>query len=78
MSPERTKAERQADREAVVAYHEAELAKLLERLRTGFADYDAETIDAFELDAPIHRYQTSPAPDDGPGAPAGHGSPGLA
>lgn len=32
-----TKAERRADREAVGSYHEAELAKLLECARAGFA-----------------------------------------
>lgn len=56
MAQERTKDERRADREAVGHYHEAELSKLLERVRSGFASYDAGTIDAFELDDLIHRY----------------------
>lgn len=57
MAKERTKAERRADREAVGSYHEAELAKLLERVRSEFASYDAGTIDAFELDDLIHHYK---------------------
>ena len=57
MTLERTKAERRADREAVGAYHEAELAKLIERIREGLASYDARTIDAFELDELLHRYK---------------------
>src|SRR4051794_11899540 len=57
MDQARTKAERRADREAVGAYHEAELRGLLERVREGFAAYDAGEIDAFELDDLIHRYK---------------------
>jgi hypothetical protein len=51
-----TKAQRQADREAVGAYHEQEQAKLLEHVRDGFARWDAGAIDAFELDELIHHY----------------------
>jgi hypothetical protein len=57
MAEQRTKAQRRADREAVGAYHEAQLAWLLERLRVGFARYDAGEIDAFELDELIHHYK---------------------
>jgi hypothetical protein len=57
MAEQRTKAERRADREAVGAYHEAELARLLEHVRVGFARYDAGEIDAFELDELIHHYK---------------------
>ena len=57
MPEPRTKAQRRADREAVGAYHEAQLAKLLERVRDGFERYDAGTIDAFELDDVIHHYK---------------------
>jgi hypothetical protein len=57
MPQERTKAERRADREAVWAYHEAELGKLLEHVRDGFSRYDAGAIDAFELDELIHHYK---------------------
>lgn len=39
------------------AYHEAELSKLLDRVRAGFAAFDANTINAFELDEIIHRYK---------------------
>jgi hypothetical protein len=57
MPEARTKAQRRADREAVGGYHEAQLAKLLERVRDGFARWDAEEIDAFELDELIHHYK---------------------
>jgi hypothetical protein len=33
------------------------LADLLERVRSGFAKYDAAEIDAFELDDLIHQYK---------------------
>jgi hypothetical protein len=52
-----SKAERRAARAAVGAYHEAELARLLEHVREGFARYDAGEIDAFELDDLIHHYK---------------------
>lgn len=39
------------------AYHQAKLAELLEHVRTGFAEYDAGKLDAFELDAIIHQYK---------------------
>lgn len=51
------KAKRRAYGELVGMYHRAELAKLLEHVRTGFAAYDASQIDAFELDELIHRYK---------------------
>lgn len=52
-----TKAERRAARALVANYHEAELAKLIDRIRDGLARYDAGDIDAFELDDLIHHYQ---------------------
>ena len=52
-----SKAERRAARAAVGAYHEAELARLLEYVREGLARYDAGEIDAFELDDLIHHYK---------------------
>ena len=52
-----SKAERRAARAAVAAYHEAELGKLIERLRAGIARYDAGEIDAFELDDLVHHYK---------------------
>src|SRR5215216_370982 len=52
-----SKAERRAARAAVGAYHEAELARLLEHVREGLARYDAGEIDAFELDEEIHHYK---------------------
>jgi hypothetical protein len=39
--PEPSKVERRAARAAVGAYHEAELARLLEHVREGIARYDA-------------------------------------
>jgi hypothetical protein len=51
-----TKAERRAARAAVAAYHEAELAGLIDHVREGLARYDAREIDAFELDELIHHY----------------------
>lgn len=60
-SPERAgeRAERRAARQAIGAYHEAQLRLLLDRVRDGFGRLDAEEIDAFELDELIHRYQRS-------------------
>jgi hypothetical protein len=52
-----SKAERKADLALVAGYHEARLAELLERVREGFARYDAGELDAFELDELIHRYK---------------------
>ena len=52
-----SKAERRAARAAVGAYHEAELARLLEHVREGLERYDAGEIDAFELDDLIHHYK---------------------
>jgi len=52
-----SKAERRAARAAVGAYHEAELARLLEHVREGLQRYDAGEIDAFELDELIHHYK---------------------
>jgi hypothetical protein len=57
MAEPRSKAQRRADREAVGAYHEAQLTKLLEHVREGFDRYDAGAIDAFELDDLIHHYK---------------------
>jgi hypothetical protein len=44
-------------RATVVAYHETELARLIEHVREGLARYDAGDIDAFELDELIHHYK---------------------
>ncbi len=51
------KASRQAARELIATYHQAELRKLLEHVRTGFDQLDAGTIDEFELDDLIHHYK---------------------
>lgn len=48
---------RRAARAAVGRYHEAELRRLIERVRDGLARYDAGEIDAFELDDLIHHYK---------------------
>jgi hypothetical protein len=55
--PSNEKAKRRADWALLVAYHEAKLAELLEHVSEGFDRYDAGEIDAFALDALIHRYQ---------------------
>jgi hypothetical protein len=54
-----SKALRRAPRESVAAYHEAQLASLIEHMRDGIARYDAGEIDAFDLDELIHRYKRS-------------------
>lgn len=51
------KAERQAARELVGRYHQAELRKLLDHVRDGFARLDTGEIDEFELDQLIHQYK---------------------
>ena len=55
----KAKAARRAAREAVGAYHEAQLAALIEHVRDGIARYDAGKIDAFDLDELIHQYKRS-------------------
>ena len=57
MSKAEEKAQRRADIALVGSYYEARLADLLERVRDGFADYDAGELDAFDLDDLIHRYK---------------------
>jgi hypothetical protein len=52
-----SKAERRAARAAVGAYHEAELARLIDHVREGLERYDAGELDAFELDELIHHYK---------------------
>lgn len=52
-----SKAERREARTRVGAYHEAELAALVERLRDAFRRYDAGEIDVFELDELVHHYK---------------------
>ncbi|MCP9490868.1 MAG: hypothetical protein MSC31_13490 [Solirubrobacteraceae bacterium MAG38_C4-C5] len=55
--PPASKAERRAARQTVNDYHAAELARLLDHPRDGFARWDAGDIDAFELDDLIHQYK---------------------
>ena len=55
------KAERQEARRFIAAYHQAELRRLLERVRQGFEQLDAGEIDEFELDSLIHHYKRSAA-----------------
>jgi hypothetical protein len=50
---------RRAARELIGEYHEAELRKLLDRVREGFHRLDAGEIDPFDLDDVIHRYKRS-------------------
>jgi hypothetical protein len=55
------KAERQAARAVVASYHQEELRKLLDHVRSGFDRLDAGEIDEFELDELIHRYKRAAA-----------------
>lgn len=55
------KAERQAARALVAAYHQEELRRLLEHVRLAFVRLDAGEIDEFELDELIHRYKRAAA-----------------
>ncbi|HET6910968.1 MAG TPA: hypothetical protein VFH54_16675 [Mycobacteriales bacterium] len=55
------KAERPAARELVGNYHRAELRKLLDHVRAGFAQLDSGAIDEFELDDLIHQYKRAAA-----------------
>jgi len=51
-----TKAERQAARERVSAYHQAELAELLTNVAAAVDRYRAGEVDACTLDQTIHHY----------------------
>lgn len=51
-----SKAERRAARERVSAYHQAELAKLVEHVEQAIVRYRAGEIDVYEVDEVIHRY----------------------
>jgi hypothetical protein len=51
------KGQRRADLALVTSYHEAQLAKLLRRLREGFRRFEAGEINAFELDDLVHHYK---------------------
>ena len=46
-------------RNRVAAYHEQELAALINRLRSGLQQLDAGEIDVFELDDLVHHYKRS-------------------
>jgi hypothetical protein len=51
------KEQRRDDLALVTSYHEAQLAKLLERVQEGFRRFEAGEISAFELDDLIHHYE---------------------
>jgi hypothetical protein len=53
------RARRRAARKVIAAYHYEQLRALLERVRDGFARFDAGEIDAFDLDKLIHNYKRS-------------------
>jgi hypothetical protein len=55
--PRADRAARQAARAVVAAYHQQELSRLLDHVRSGFARLDAGEIDEFDLDDLIHRYK---------------------
>ena len=51
-----SKAERRAAREAVAAYHEAELVKLVERVGEATDGFRSGQLDAFEVDQVLLQY----------------------
>lgn len=51
-----SKAERRAAREAVAAYHEAELVKLVERAGEALDGFRSGQLDAFEVDQVLFQY----------------------
>lgn len=51
-----TKSERRAAREAVAAYHEAQLAALLQRVGEAADSFRAGELDAFETDQIVFQY----------------------
>jgi hypothetical protein len=55
------KAERRAAQELIATYHQTQLRALLDRVRAGFARFDAGDIDEFDLDGLIHHYKRSAA-----------------
>ena len=55
--PPRSRAQLRANRALIAAYHEAQLANLLGRVRAAFVAYDAGQLDAFGLDDIIHGYK---------------------
>lgn len=55
------RARRREARALIAAYHEEQLALLLERVREGFVRLDAGEINVFELDELIHQYKRSAA-----------------
>ncbi|MBF6302672.1 hypothetical protein IU459_34835 [Nocardia amamiensis] len=50
------KARRRAAREVVAAYHEARLVELIGHVEQALGGFRAGELDAFEVDAVIHRY----------------------
>ena len=56
-SAARSREQRRADLALVTGYHEAQLAKLLERVRDGLRRFEAGEISAFEVDELIHHYK---------------------
>jgi len=55
------KTERRAARELIATYHQTQLRALLDRVRAGFAQFDAGDIDEFDFDGLIHHYKRSAA-----------------
>ena len=53
------KSHRQAAREAVAAYHEAELARLLEHVGSAVDRFRSGDLDAFEVDHALFQYSRS-------------------
>jgi hypothetical protein len=59
MAEPQDREERRAASERVSRYHEQQLRLLQDRVREGFEQMDAGTIDPFDLDELIHRYKRS-------------------
>lgn len=55
------KAQRRAARKMIAAYHDEQLRLLLNHIRDGFAKFDADEIDVFDLDEIIGHYKRSAA-----------------
>ncbi|GGK70932.1 hypothetical protein [Ornithinimicrobium pekingense] len=51
-----SKADRRAAREAVAAYHEAQLARLLHRVGEAIDAFRSDQLDAFEVDQVLFQY----------------------
>lgn len=56
MTPVGSNADRRAARERVAAYHEVQLGELITHVERAVGRFRAGELDAYEVDAVIHRY----------------------